>query len=88
MANNRFFVKALPNENMIQVFDIVVGSSMYQKISTDSKIMVKLPIEWSVEPLASQTPAILQNATEYTYEEWLVEQEKPEWNNTLWRQKI
>ena len=73
--NNRWFIDNLPNPNMSQIYDIVVGTSTSQVVSLDGKkIMVKLPEG------DTNNYGILQNATEYTYEEIKIEKAKPEWN--------
>ena len=72
---NRYFIIDLPNPNMLQIYDIVVGDTTTQRTSLDgTKIMVKLPEG------DDTNYGILQNATEYTHEEIIIELAKPEWS--------
>jgi hypothetical protein len=62
MITNRFFVGDLPNLNMTQIYDIVVGEASDQFISLDgTKIAVKLPEG------DENTHGVLNSFTEYDY---------------------
>lgn len=74
MLRNRYFIVNIPNTNMSQIFDLVVGAESTQRFSLDGKKgVVKLY-------LGDETShGILQNATEYTHSEILIEMETEEW---------
>lgn len=78
MLRNRYFIVNIPNPNMSQIYDLVVGTESTQRFSLDgTKVVVKLP-------LGDETNyGILQNATEYTHSEILIEMAKPEWSQEL-----
>lgn len=74
MADNRHFIIALPDPNMAEICSIIVGIESTQTISIDgSKMSVKL-YEGDTED-----HEVLQNATEFTCANILIEHEKPEW---------
>ena len=75
---NRYFIANVPNPNMSQIYDIVIGTEASQRFSLDGKkVVVKLPLG------DNTNYGVLQNATEYTHENILIEMEKPEWNKTI-----
>ena len=71
---NRYFIANVPNPNMSQIYDIVIGTEASQRFSLDGKkVVVKLSLG------DTNTYGVLQNATEYTYEEILIKMQEPEW---------
>lgn len=75
MADNRYFIVDVPNPNMSQIYDIVVGTEVTQRFSLDgSKAIVKLPVG------DTNNYGVLATATEYTHAEILTEiQGNPVW---------
>ena len=75
---NRYFIANIPNPNMSQIYDLVVGEESTQRFSLDgTKVVVKLPVG------DDSNHGVLQNATEYTHAEILVEMQKPEWQDEI-----
>ena len=71
---NRYFIVNIPNPNMSQIYDLVVGSESTQRFSLDGKkVVIKLYLG------DTKNYGVLQNATEYTHEGILMEMDKPEW---------
>ena len=78
MADNRYFIVNLPNSNMSQIYDLVDGGNVGKRKSIDeTKMVVKLPLG------DDQQHGVLQNATEFTHAEILIELAKPEWRAVL-----
>ena len=75
MLRNRYFIVNIPNPNMSQIYDLVVGVESTKRFSLDGKkVVVKLY-------LGDETNyGVLQNATEYTHDEILVEMATLEWS--------
>jgi hypothetical protein len=64
MASNRCFEISIPNANMTQIYDIVLGDSSYQVTNVaGDKMIVKLPEG------DNSNYGILNSATELTLEE-------------------
>jgi hypothetical protein len=71
---NRYFILTVPNENMTQIYDLIIGDESTQRYSLDgSKIVIKLPVG------DNENHGILQNAIEYTHEQIRLEMAGPEW---------
>ena len=71
---NRYFITNLPNPNMSQIYDLVLGEESTQRQSLDgTKVVVKLPLG------DTNNYGILQNATEYTHDEIKVIMQTNEW---------
>ena len=75
---NRYFIANIPNPNMSQVYDLVVGEESTQRFSLDgTQVVIKLPLG------DDNNHGVLSNATEYTHAEILIEMNKPEWNEGI-----
>lgn len=62
LIENRYFVVNVPNPNMTQVYEIIVGEAETQRTSLDgTKMIVKLPLG------DDSNHAVLNAATEYDH---------------------
>jgi hypothetical protein len=73
---NRYFIGVLPNNNMAQIYNIIVGTPETQRSNNiNNKVVVKLPLG------DNTNHAVLNSFQEYTHEQVLVELLKLEWND-------
>lgn len=75
---NRYFIIDLTIENMMAMIDKIVGNLQDQRTSLDNtKVLIKL-VEGDENNYTE-----LASYPEYTYEQILIEMQKPEWSNPL-----